>query len=191
MYSIGRFARKFGLSRSTLLYYDRINLLKASGRSANGYRYYTEPDASRLIQICRFRRAGLKLPEIHRLLEAQGGRLAEILESRLEELNVELETLREQQRLVVSLLQEPDVIASRSVPLDKRAWTALLRRAGFSDQDMRNWHVHFELRSPKKHQQFLELLGISAEEIRAIRSWSRAGPRSCGNEKGCACRCWS
>jgi len=38
MFLITELARKHGLSRSTLLYYDRIGLLTPSGRSEAGYR---------------------------------------------------------------------------------------------------------------------------------------------------------
>ncbi len=41
-YTISKIARACSLSRSTLLYYDRISLLRPSGRTASGYRYYTE-----------------------------------------------------------------------------------------------------------------------------------------------------
>ena len=41
MLTIGKLARKFDLSRSTLLYYDRIGLLKPSGRTRANYRVYT------------------------------------------------------------------------------------------------------------------------------------------------------
>ena len=43
-YSVSRLGRRYGLSRSTLLYYDRIGLLSASARSAAGYRVYGERD---------------------------------------------------------------------------------------------------------------------------------------------------
>ena len=48
MYTVGHLARSFGLSRSTLLYYDSIGLCKPSGRSAANYRTYTEKDRERL-----------------------------------------------------------------------------------------------------------------------------------------------
>jgi len=41
-YSISKLARACGRSRSTLLYYDRLGLLKPSGRTGSGYRYYTD-----------------------------------------------------------------------------------------------------------------------------------------------------
>ena len=94
MTTVGRLARSFGLSRSTLLYYDSIGLLEPSGRSAKGYRLYTEEDAQRLEQICRYRKTGVSLQEIKHLLEAPGSRLAEILERRLDDLNGEIHDLQ-------------------------------------------------------------------------------------------------
>jgi len=35
------------------------------------------------------------------------------------------------------------------------------------------WHTEFEKLSPVSHQEFLEGLGISKEEIEMIRKWSR------------------
>ena len=46
-YSISQIARTCGLSRSTLLYYDRLGLLRP-GRTASGYRIYRERDLERL-----------------------------------------------------------------------------------------------------------------------------------------------
>ena len=70
-YRISELARRFGLSRSTLLYYDRLGLLRPSGRSQADYRQYSEDDLSRLERICFFRQAGLSLAEIARLLESE------------------------------------------------------------------------------------------------------------------------
>ena len=67
MRTVGELARSHGLSRSTLLYYDRIGLLKPSGRTPSGYREYTDRDEERLGQICLYRRTGLSLAEIRRL----------------------------------------------------------------------------------------------------------------------------
>lgn len=173
MYTIGKLAKKCGLSRSALLYYDRINLLKPSGRKANGYRHYTEKDLLRLVKIRTYRRAGLKLPDISRILDPKSGRIAQILENRLHELNEEIATLREQQRFVISLLREPETLAACSGPMDKQKWIQLLRSAGFTAGDMLRWHVEFERQSPEEHQKFLAILGIPPEEIQALRLLSR------------------
>ncbi len=53
--SIGEIAKQYGLSRSTLLYYDAIGLLRPSGRSESNYRRYTGEDSRRLRLICMYR----------------------------------------------------------------------------------------------------------------------------------------
>ena len=75
MYRITQLAREFGLSRSTLLYYDQIGLLPPSGRSEAGYRSYSLSDRERLATICSYRQAGLGIEDIRRLLalNEQGG----------------------------------------------------------------------------------------------------------------------
>lgn len=175
MPTIGQLGARFGLSRSTLLYYDRIGLLSPALRSPNGYRQYTDADAARLARIRAFRRAGLGLAEIGIVLDAGGRRVSEILERRLSEIGGEIETLRERQRFVISLLREPEVLAERSGPMDRERWTNLLADAGFSESDMIRWHAEFERSSPRKHRRFLSLLGIPEHEIEAIRSLSREG----------------
>ncbi|MEN8133472.1 MAG: MerR family DNA-binding transcriptional regulator [Pseudomonadota bacterium] len=47
MFTIGQIGKRFGISRSTLLYYDAIGLLRPSGRSTANYRLYTEDDMLR------------------------------------------------------------------------------------------------------------------------------------------------
>jgi hypothetical protein len=38
---------------------------------------------------------------------------------------------------------------------------------------MHRWHAEFERAAPAEHQEFLEFLHVSGEEIRTIREWSR------------------
>lgn len=52
MYRIGELAALGGLSRSTLLYYDRIGLLSPSGRSEANYRLYSAEDRERTTPSC-------------------------------------------------------------------------------------------------------------------------------------------
>ncbi|MFO1464873.1 MAG: MerR family transcriptional regulator [Steroidobacteraceae bacterium] len=84
----------------------------------------------------------------------------------------ELERLREQQRLLARLLAIPGFRNSHR-HCDKAAWVALLRRAGFSESDMRRWHVEFERDDPQGHAAFLESLGIGRREAATIRRWSK------------------
>ena len=40
---------------------------------------------------------------------------------------------------------------------------------------MHQWHIAFERDLPQVHSDFLQSLGIDAEEIARIRAWSRPG----------------
>ncbi len=146
MFTVGRLARSCGLSRSTLLYYDTIGLLRPSGRSVSNYRTYTAKDAARLKQIC-----------LEKHLEALGGEIARY---------------REQQRVVVKLLQSRTRFDAVRV-MDKERWVALLKATGLDESDMLRWHAEFEQMAPEAHREFLASLGIQPEEIESIRARSR------------------
>lgn len=174
MYTVGRLARAFGLSRSTLLYYDSIGLLKPSRHAKGEYRRYSEKDAQRLSTICAYREAGVALKDIARILDSPGdSELVSVLEGRLSELREEMEALRHQQHLVTGLLGKPELLESQEV-MDRQTWTSLLTSAGFSETDMQRWHKDFERMAPDKHEQFLTFLKIPKNEREAIRSWAAA-----------------
>jgi DNA-binding transcriptional MerR regulator len=176
MTTIRQLAAEFGLTRSTLLYYDRIGLLRPDYRTAAGYRLYNATDRARLAAICRYRAAGLSLERISRVLdEAERPRSAvnAALHDRLTALNREIAALRRQQQVVVDLLG-PQRGARRTRIMDKARWIALLRAAGMDDAEMLRWHIAFERQSPEAHRDFLESLGIPSAEIRRIRRASRA-----------------
>jgi len=172
MFTISQLGRRFGLSRSALLYYDRLGLLTPSSRTAKGYRLYSESDASRLDLICTYRRAGLSLEEVAKVLASPDGALREALYRRLEDLNGEIQGLRRQQKVILELLQQ-DLDLPPARYLNKERWVEILRATGLSDEEMFQWHVEFERLSPEAHQDFLESLGIDEEEVGRIRSWSR------------------
>lgn len=173
METITRLARRFGLSRSTLLYYDRIGLLQASGRSAANYRLYTAADRRKLARICAYRRTGLALREIKRILDsAHEGTAAALLEKQLSALDDQIEALRRQQAVIVNLLGGGR-LASVVGGLDRDKWVALLRASGMDDNAMMQWHFQFERLYPQDHQTFLKSLGIPDLEIAQIREASR------------------
>jgi len=174
MQTIGRAAKSVGLSRSTLLYYDRIGLLSPSGRSPAGYRFYSNADMRRLEKIVFFRRTGASLEEIAQMLEVSESKLGSMLERRLGELADQIQVLREQQQVIVDLLRL-DALPSWIRGMNKKKWVALLRAVGLDDQRMWEWHVRFEEMTPGGHHDFLSALGIGEKEIAAIRNWATAG----------------
>ncbi len=88
-----------------------------------------------------------------------------------EDLNVEIRKLHEQQRIIVDLLKNPELLTGTEV-MTKELWVSLLEHAGFTEQDMRLWHVNFEQMDPEKHQMFFQHLQISDNEIELIRQWA-------------------
>ncbi|QGX39849.1 MerR family transcriptional regulator [Permianibacter aggregans] len=168
--TISALAKHVGLSRSTLLYYDRIGLLQPSAHTDAGYRLYTVADAQRLQHICRLRNAGLGLAEIKSIL-ATPSVLTTALEKQFLTNNQQISALQNQQRVLLHLLGQPDLVSGGKV-LSKESWTEMFRALGLSDQDMWQWHRNFEASLPEAHQAFLESLGIEQNEISQIRARS-------------------
>lgn len=166
-YRITELGRRFGLSRSTLLYYDRIGLLPPSERTKAGYRVYTQDDLSKLERICFFREAGMSLAEIARLLEKVNNDNS-ILEKRLREIGREITTLRAQQRLIAGMLKKLAGEQNTS-GLDMELWLSLQKACGLDETALKRWHIEFERRAPDVHQDFLLSLGLNEKEVIQIR----------------------
>jgi len=128
---------------------------------------YDDVAVERLDKICTYRRLGVPLEDIKKLLDAKGT-AADLLVARLTALDAEIARCREQQRVIVALLGR-----ARSRALDKDRWVAILRGAGLDEDAMHAWHVEFERTAPEAHQDFLEALGIEPAEIARIRRDSR------------------
>lgn len=171
-YTISKLARVFGLSRSTLLYYDRIGLLSPSFRTASGYRMYSEEDLERLERICSLRRTSLSMESIKTILASEDRPCADILERRLKEIGEEILALKAKQELLSTMLKGMSMVEDRA-QVDKAMWVDMLRAAGMDDQAMERWHAEFEHRAPEAHHAFLLSLGIPEKEAWMIRQWSR------------------
>ena len=171
MYSIGQLAKRFSISRSSLIYYDKINLLTPSARSEAKYRLYSQQDFDRLAQIILYKDAGLSLEDIAQILDKSSNQ-SEILEQRLSSLNAEISSLRKQQKLVVDLLGKDSLIRESKI-MNKEQWVSILEASGMSEKDMHQWHIEFEKDLPEVHTDFLESLGIEENEIKRIKAWSK------------------
>jgi MerR family transcriptional regulator, thiopeptide resistance regulator len=85
-YQAHEFAKRAGVTIRALHHYDRLGLLKPSGRTEAGYRLYTERDLVRLEQIVALKFIGFPLSQIRELLNRK-------------DLDV-LSALREQRRII-------------------------------------------------------------------------------------------
>jgi DNA-binding transcriptional MerR regulator len=172
MMTVTMMARRFGLSRSTLLYYESIGLLRRPPRTEGNYRAYTDQDAARLEQICVYRKVGLSLAAIRKMLDRPGSGASAVLQRRLGEIDAEIEVLRGHQRDILRLL-EGSRRFRRNQMITKDKWVAIMKAAGFGESDMHRWHAEFEKAAPAEHQEFLEFLHIPPADITRIREWSR------------------
>ncbi len=171
MYTIRQLAQLYNLSRSTLIYYDKIGLLPPATRSVANYRLYDESARNRLSEICQLRETGLSLSEIKAILKDRKSKVGSALELRLKAINEDIHSLRVQQHQIVTILQQT-VLQGETHSMDKKRWVDLLRQSGFSKQDMAEWHRNFETHSPDDHQKFLQSIGIPKAEIAMIRKAS-------------------
>ena len=174
MLTVTQLARRCGVSRTTVLYYESIALLRPAMRSAANYREYSEKELQRLQLICAYRNSGLRLEDIRTILDDEKEGAAAVLQRRLVELDHEMEALREHQHSILKLLKADESLWRTEV-VTKEKWVAIMHAAGFSQDDMHRWHVQFEKNAPEEHQEFLEFLRIPQAEITKIREWSRQG----------------
>ena len=173
MLSVTQLARACGLSRTAVLYYESLGLLPAPPRSSGNYRQYGDTHVNRLRQIRSYRSAGLKLADVRTLLgEPRRAEATAVLKHRLAEIGMEIERLKEHQRAIVRLLEHRTTF-NRRKDMNKEKWVAIMKAAGFVEDDMRKWHQEFERAAPEDHQEFLEYLKIPKTEIERIRAWSR------------------
>jgi len=170
-YSISHLCKQFGLSRSTLLYYDSIGILKPSCRSINNYRSYSQEEVNRLEQICLYRQTGISLREIHYLLDSPEGIIKATLEKRLDELNNEATIIKKQQHLILSILKNEDLLKRLQI-IERDTIIDILNLAGLNDDDINRLHAKLEEMSPEAHQLFLEALGLDKDEIQEIRTYA-------------------
>ncbi len=174
MMTVSKLASVCGLSRTTVLYYESQGLLKPAVRSESNYRVYGEREVERLRQIRVYRGVGMSVREIRTVLAGPQNDVASALKRRLAEVDKEIETLRGHQQAILKLLQIKS-IRKKDRKMTKDKWVAVMKAAGFTEDDMHRWHREFEKSAPKDHEEFLQFLHIPEKEIVSIREWSRKG----------------
>lgn len=69
----GELAKLTGCNLETIRYYEKISLIPAPPRGANGYRAYDESHVRRLRFILRARELGFAIDDVHGLLQLVDG----------------------------------------------------------------------------------------------------------------------
>ncbi len=107
--SVSRFSAVAGVTVRTLHHYDRLGLLKPSGRSPSGYRLYGKSDLARLQQIVTLRFIGLSLKQIRDILHRRTFDLAaalrlqrEVIGEKCRQLEAAARAIGEAERMLAS-----------------------------------------------------------------------------------------
>lgn len=143
MYRISELAQHVGLSRSTLLYYEKLGLISAK-RQANGYRSYSEDDLQRLVLLQQLQAGGLSLKECQACLEAKIDR--EKLLHRLDVLDDEIAKKQKARELLSSML---------------------------GMNSMREWHQTIEQQAPSAHLEWLMKQGFDEKQAMRLKWLSK------------------
>ncbi|HEU5246970.1 MAG TPA: heavy metal-responsive transcriptional regulator [Candidatus Udaeobacter sp.] len=109
---VGEVAKTAGVGVQTLHYYERLGLLRKPQRSAANYRLYS-PEAIRRVQFIKKSQAiGLTLEETKQILDlkehgrAPCGKVAELGEKHLQDIDTRLVQLRKYRHALVAALRD-------------------------------------------------------------------------------------
>jgi len=168
MLTVTQLARLHNISRTTVLYYERVGLLAPKHRDENGYRWYGDNEISKLKDIVGYRAFGLSINDIKRIVESLcNDSQSSLLVEQFNNLANEIQTLKQQQQAIVVALQAPEMLEKKVV--SKERWVEIMKSLGFDSDDRVDWHRNFEKMKPHKHLEFLESLGLTSDEISHIR----------------------
>ncbi|GAA2815913.1 MerR family transcriptional regulator [Saccharopolyspora taberi] len=186
-YSVGEAARIAGVTVRTLHHYDAIGLLVPSGRTAAGYRSYSDADLDRLRRVLAYRELGFVLDDIagilaggdpadhlrrqRELLLGQRGRLDRMLaavERELEAVEMGIDLTQEEKFELFGDF-DPDEYSEEA----ERRWggtdaykQSQERMRGFTKQD---WSA-FMASQDAVHRRFAEVMadGVAPDDERAM-----------------------
>jgi DNA-binding transcriptional MerR regulator len=108
--SVGEAAREAGLSRKALRLYEELGIVIGVDRTPSGYRAYSRAQVELLRFVRRARELGLRLDEIHRLVEMGRrhepacGAVIELLEQHADEATQLLAGLESRRKALLGLL---------------------------------------------------------------------------------------
>lgn len=152
MYRISQLAKKVGLSRSTLLYYEKQGLLTGA-RQANGYRLYSDKDAQRVLLLQQLQAGGLTLKECKSCLDNKVERA--VLSKRLQQLDADIAQKQQARHLLAALLGEGS-LRSWHQQADKIAPDAhldWLQKQGFDEKQA--LHLRWLSKDMNEHEQYM------------------------------------
>ncbi len=117
--SIGKLSKQSGVNIETIRYYEKIGVMPAPDRSANGYRVYGADHLKRLSFVRRSRQLGFGLDEIRGLLRLVDGHAytcAEVRELTLDHLTEIRRKIADLKRLEIVMAEIAAQCSGERVP---------------------------------------------------------------------------
>ncbi|WP_462163270.1 MerR family transcriptional regulator [Pseudoalteromonas xiamenensis] len=143
MYRISELAELVGLSRTALLYYEKLELIVAK-RRANGYRIYNDEDVQTVRLIQQLQNGGLTLAECKACLKSKLDK--EVLNTRYTALKNDIEQKQRSLDLLAGLLGK---------------------------SDSKSWHTTLAQIAPDAHLNWLKVQGYDEKQALRIRWLSK------------------
>jgi DNA-binding transcriptional MerR regulator len=122
VYKVHEFADLAGVTVRALHHYDRLGLLKPRGRTASGYRLYSDSDVARLEQIVVLKFLGLPLKEIAVLLKRESS-----LQDSLQRQQKVLAEKRGQLDAAILAIERAEMSLSANKTPDWRLFTRIIK----------------------------------------------------------------
>ncbi|WP_305909659.1 MerR family transcriptional regulator [Methylomarinum sp. Ch1-1] len=144
--------KKVGLSRSTLLYYEKQGVLHGT-RQTNGYRLYLDKDVQRLYLLQQLQAGGLTLKECKACLGSKVERA--VLKKRLQQLDEDIAQKQQARDLLAALLGE-GLLRPWHQQTDKLAPDAhldWLKQQGFNEKQA--LHLNWLSKDMNEHDQYV------------------------------------
>ncbi|MDN3653435.1 MerR family transcriptional regulator [Thalassotalea ponticola] len=143
MYRISELASLVGLSRTALLYYEKLNLIKGK-RLENGYRVYSDRDVQQIRLIQQLQSGGLTLAECKSCLESKLDK--SVLRLRYDELDNEIKRKQKSLALLACLL---------------------------GDKTSKPWHETLAEIAPDAHIDWLKVQGFDEKQALRVKWLSK------------------
>ncbi|MBL0596286.1 MerR family transcriptional regulator [Aeromonas jandaei] len=155
---ISELARRCGLARSTLLYYEKLGVI-AGTRGANGYRHYDDEDLQRLQMVQALQAGGLSLKQC---LACLAGEIDQAeLQARVRELDDELARMQRARDLLADLAglraHSGEEFKAWQLQLQREApeaYFAWVMKQGFSEKD--RYHLQWLSKDMNEHERYIK-----------------------------------
>lgn len=127
-FTTGEFARRFGIKKDTLFYYDKIGLFQPAGVNENGYRYYTVPQLDIFWMLQSLKELNFPLKTLEHYLKAPSPEeLIALSKEQIERVSEEMKKLEQINWLLGNMVTYTE--EAINAPLDELIFVELKEEA--------------------------------------------------------------